>query len=231
MRFQAPSFWRVAGLALLLAGALLNAALAGDVGGTVTIRSKLHPRASGKGGGSTGSEPFGYSDSGDEAPRPLSSAQEVPFVVVSVVSSTLPATPRTLVMRQKGREFSPHVLVAPRGSTVVFTNEDPFFHSIYSESTAGRFSLPKYPRGKKESRTFSTPGPIELFCGIHSRMNAYIYITENDFFTQPAADGRFSLKGIPAGTYTLRFWHPRGALQTQRVTVPASGAVNVNVAL
>lgn len=205
-------------LALLILTALpCEIAWAGDIQGTVTIRSKLQPRATGESDGSGGE----YDD--DSSPS-LSRDQEAAYVVISLSGKNLPATARQYVVRQKGREFIPHVLPIVRGSSVLFTNEDPFFHSIYSQSPPLPFTLPKYSRAKKEVKTFDKTGVVEIFCSIHSRMNAYIYVAENDFVTLPAADRTYTLRNIPAGTYTLHIWHPRaGKQKSATVTVPASG--------
>jgi len=207
---------------------------AGDVEGTVTIVSPLRPRATGKvdpkADAGYGFGPGSKSD--DMAPvATLSRDQEVSYVVISVAGTNLPATPKTAVMHQRTREFMPHVLPVVRGSTVLFTNEDVFLHSIYSETPGARFILPKYGRGEKETRKVTTPGAIELFCGIHSRMNAYIYVTDNDYFTQPDKSHHYSLKNLPAGTYTLKVWHPRVRTMVTTVTVPASGTVKLNLTL
>lgn len=208
-------------------------AVAGDIVGTVTIKSALRARATGRTDTSTDSS-FGYGGGGttDDRPPTLSREQEVPFVVISVAGTNLPATPKsTYVMRQHQREFIPHVLPIVRGSSVMFTNEDPYLHSIYSETPGNQLFLPKYARGKKEVHTFTRSGAVELFCGIHSRMNAYIYVVDNDYYAQPGPDHRFAIRNVPGGTYILKIWHPRANPQTKTVTVPASGTVNLDLAL
>lgn len=235
MRFETTWRRRLVMAVLVLTLGIPASAFAGEIRGTVSIKSSLRPRATGK-ASSSGSDSggYGYGGSGsstDDAPPVLSRDQEIQYVVVSVVGKNLPATAKAYVMRQKTREFVPHVLPVVRGSTVVFTNDDPYLHSIYSESSGGPFNLPKYARGKKESRVFSTPGPVELFCNIHSRMNAYIYVVDNDYFAQPGADHRFTIANLPAGTYTLKIWHPRANPQSRTVTVPASGAATADVSL
>src|ERR671919_3221564 len=51
--------------------------------------------------------------------------------------SGAPAQPRPAVQTDigtSGKEFSPHVLVVPVGSTVSFSNYDPFNHNVFSLS-------------------------------------------------------------------------------------------------
>ena len=44
-----------------------------------------------------------------------------------------------------------------------------------------------------------------------------------------AADGAFTLRGVPAGTYTLTAWHERLGERTVEVTVPADGSARVEL--
>ena len=49
------------------------------------------------------------------------------------------------------KEFSPHVLVVPVGSTVSFPNHDPFNHNVFSLSEENPFDLGLYGRGEMRS--------------------------------------------------------------------------------
>ena len=46
------------------------------------------------------------------------------------------------------KQFSPHVLVVPVGSTVAFPNHDPFNHNVFSLSEENPFDLGLYGRGE-----------------------------------------------------------------------------------
>jgi plastocyanin len=222
--------------ATLLAGTVLPAR-AGDIAGSVTIKSALRPPAQGKaaakgyGSGPDEMAPYGSSgDSGEDTkPRTYSRQEELGFVVLYLTGSGLKATPEAAVMHQHGREFNPHVLVVPKGSTVQFTNEDPFLHNIYSPSTPNDFELPKYSNKMKEKKTFTRPGFVELFCSVHTRMNAYIVVVDNNYFAT-ATGGHFVIHNVPPGTYTLHAWHPRLSGEVRKsVTVPASGNVSLDI--
>lgn len=53
------------------------------------------------------------------------------------------------------------------GSTVDFPNDDPFFHNIFSLSSAATFNLGRYPRGRTRSQTFTKPGVVKVYYQIH----------------------------------------------------------------
>lgn len=225
--------------AAALAAFILSAAtpaLAGDVQGTVSLKSPVAPRAVGKkkvrGYGRTDySEGRRAEDEG--GPAPGAQVNELTYVVLYLepASGKLPATPRTVSMRQKSKDFVPHVLPVVKGSRVVFTNEDLILHHIYSTSKTDAFEIPKYSRGKSQGEQMDHEGVVEIFCGLHPRMNAYIVVVGNDFFTMADGAGRFTLKNVPAGNYTLKAWHPRLKAVSVPVQVPATGAVKKDVAL
>jgi len=127
----------------------------------------------------------------------------------------------------KGKTFTPRVVAVPVGGTVEFPNEDPIFHNVFSVSGENRFDLPLYKRPKSLPQTFQHPGVVRVYCNIHPQMSAVVLVRDNPYFTKAAADGSFTIDGVPAGKYKLTAWHDKGGETTQDVTVPAQGAVAV----
>ena len=118
------------------------------------------------------------------------------------------AAPDDPEMRQLSLRFEPRVLAIPVGTTVAFPNLDPVFHNVFSYSKTRRFDLGRYGKGKSKSITFDDPGLVEVFCDVHSSMQAFILIVDSDFVTQPGGDGTFVIDGVPEGPQTLVVWHP-----------------------
>jgi hypothetical protein len=56
-------------------------------------------------------------------------------------------------------------------------------------------------------------------------------VLENAWFTQPGADGSFTIPDVPPGRYTLKVWHERASEVSQEITVPAGGLSGVVVAM
>lgn len=50
-------------------------------------------------------------------------------------------------------------------------------------------------------------------------MNAYIAVMDHPYFAVTGSDGRFSLKGLAAGAYTLEFWHEYYGVLIKEVNV------------
>jgi plastocyanin len=153
--------------------------------------------------------------------------------VVYLESETLKgqnfATPTTHPMiDQKDLTFHPQVLPILVGTTVDFPNRDLLFHNVFSYSQPKEFDLGRYPTGTSKSVQFDRPGVVRVYCDIHSHMNATIVILENPYFVVPDDQGSYSIKNIPGGTYTVKFWCGRELVGSQSVTVKGGDAVIVN---
>jgi len=157
---------------------------------------------------------------------------EIRNVVVSLQG--MPATavaPKHYELHQEGELFLPHVLAIARGSLVDFTNEDPFYHNVFSLSRAGTFDLGRFPRGQSRTRDFSRPGLVKVFCHLHSDMSAVVLVFDHPWFTTPDDDGSFVLPNVPAGRHTVAVWHERVGEARRSVEVPAGGDATVEFEL
>jgi plastocyanin len=158
--------------------------------------------------------------------------REINNVVVYLQGMPAAAMPaRHYELRQEGELFLPHVLPIGRGSWVDFTNDDPFYHNVFSLSRAGTFDLGRYPRGQARSRQFSAPGLVKVYCHLHSDMSAVIMVLDHPWFTTPEPDGGFVLGNVPAGHRTVTAWHERIGEAKTDVSVPPGGTATVEFIL
>lgn len=134
----------------------------------------------------------------------------------------VPAEP--VKLDQQGCRYVPHVLGVRAGQPIEITNSDPTVHNVHSLPEAnGEFNFAQVRQGQTDIRTFTTPEVMVRFkCDLHGWMNAYIGVVEHPFFAVTAGGGRFELKGLPPGTYTIEAWHGKAGTQTQQVTIGAS---------
>ncbi len=168
-----------------------------------------------------------YKDDKRAATKPINEAQNVVIYVPGLKGTGKKVNGK---VSQKDRTFHPFVTAITQGSTVEFPNNDIIFHSVYSNSEARKFHLPEYPQGETRSIKFDRPGQVELFCAIHSHMNAHILVLENEYFVIPDQDGKFKLE-LPPGDHVVKAWHPRLGESVQTVSVPQQGAVQVKFSL
>jgi plastocyanin len=114
---------------------------------------------------------------------------------------------RTVVMDQRNQTYFPRVLPILKGTTVKFQNSDRVTHNVFSLSPVKAFDLGKITPNEFKNVIFDKPGIVEILCGFHSRMLAYIRVMEHPYFAVPDAQGKFIIKDITPGTYELRIWH------------------------
>ena len=133
-------------------------------------------------------------------------------------------TAMTTTIQLEKRQFSPRVRAVTEGSKVEFPNMDSFSHNVFSKAPDGAFDTGVYPRGRTKDQTFREAGIFPIYCNIHPRMTGYVMVLKTPLLAQAGQDGRFSVTGVPAGTYVLHAWHDRAAQEkTQTVAVTASG--------
>jgi hypothetical protein len=111
-------------------------------------------------------------------------------------------------LAQQGQMFQPRVLAVVVGTAVDFPNLDPIYHNVFSLSPTKRFDLGKYSRGHFKTVVFDHVGLVNVFCDIHSDMEAFVLVLPHRAFTRPDSAGHFELPDLPAGHYQLHVWHP-----------------------
>lgn len=203
-------------------------------GGTITgiVQARGKPGADDAAGGKYDSRKFKFAERVNyEALRdfvvyiegPLGTNAAVPAEPVQVVTKK--------TVSQKGAVFFPHVLPVVVGTTVEWPNEDEIFHNVFSISEAKEFDFGLYKKPEVKRIIFDKPGRVDIFCSIHSSMNCVVLVLENSFFAVADEKGRYSIVGVPPGTYQLKAWHERLPGQRRTITVPDTGEVRMDFTL
>jgi hypothetical protein len=147
--------------------------------------------------------------------------------------------------------FKPFMTAVRNGHAVEVINMDPVMHDIQGYETsleAGArvlFNTPlvmnhEHRRGDLHAIHNHAPGkslvgPIYLNkgrrtfymqCGFHAYMESWAMAVNNPYYALTDGEGKFSIDGIPPGTYQLVVWHPQtGPGVTKTVTVEPHGLV------
>ncbi|OFW27170.1 MAG: hypothetical protein A3H97_19950 [Acidobacteria bacterium RIFCSPLOWO2_02_FULL_65_29] len=134
---------------------------------------------------------------------------------------------------QKGCRYIPHVFGMRVGQKLEILNSDPTLHNIHATPKANsEFNTGQPIQGMKTEHTFASQEVMVPFkCDVHGWMNAYVGVLDHPYFTVTGADGKFALKGLPAGTYTIEAWHERLGATTQSVTLAAKETKDVSFTL
>ena len=131
----------------------------------------------------------------------------------------VPTTP--VVLDQSGCKYHPHVLGVMAGQTVQIKNDDMTTHNIHP--------TPKDNREWNESQPPSSPAIEKNFareeimlpvkCNQHPWMKMYINVVKSPFYAVTDKNGKYEIKGLPPGDYTIAFVHEKLGEQDQKVTV------------
>ena len=130
-----------------------------------------------------------------------------------------PSTP--VVIDQKGCMYHPRVFGIMVGQPLEIENSDSLLHNIKAMGKQNRpFNISQPAAGMTTNRAFTTPEVMLRFeCNVHGWMHAYAGVLPHPFFSTTGADGKFTIKNLPAGTYTLEAWHDAFGAATTTVTV------------
>jgi plastocyanin len=147
------------------------------------------------------------------------------LVWLEPVSGKVPRlTPATFAITTRSKVLVPHVLAIPVGSTVVFPNDDPISHNLFSLSSNNAFDLGLYRKGAGKSQKFSSPGVVNVYCNVHPNMSAVIHVMSTPYFSLADANGAFSLPNVPAGRYRLVAWNEQGGESDSPIEVSGTAA-------
>ena len=149
--------------------------------------------------------------------------QPAPNVVVQLMPAhpgavKSPAGP--VVIAQRDIHFVPYLTAVPVGSTVRFSNEDPYDHHLRSEPGGPFGNIPPArdfemrlaaeSGGKVASAEvkFDKPGIVVLGCHLHSSMRGHLFVSETPWVAVTDANGLATIADVPEGAADLRTWSP-----------------------
>jgi len=136
------------------------------------------------------------------------------------------APPSNQVVTQREKTFLPHVLAVPVGTTVQFRNDDRIYHNVFSIAKPNDFDAGIRATGATYTRTFNSPGAVEILCNIHSTMNGYVFVVDSPLYAKAQASGAFTIRGVAPGRYELAAWHEAASAITRKTIVVGPDGVH-----
>jgi len=215
---------RVFMVAALLGGVAGEAAAqGGTVQGTVTTRARA-PQAI--------RVTFDQRVCGNELPDQailVNAAGQLANAVVTLAGVKAKAPVREARVVNERCAFVPRVQVVAPGATVKTSSKDAVLHTTVVQQADGRqlFNVALPAPGIEISKTLNSPGIMRVGCSTHQWMRGWVVVTD-EMTAVTGADGRFTLSGVPPGTYELRIWHESLKAAPQKVTVAAGRTAEVH---
>ena len=126
--------------------------------------------------------------------------------------------------------YHPHVFGIRVGQPLEILNSDSTLHNIHALPKANaEFNNGQPIQGMKMTHVFTAKEVMVPFkCDVHGWMNAYVGVLDHPFFAVTDKDGKFSIKGVPPGTYTIEAWHEKLGTQESKVTLGAKETKEAN---
>lgn len=131
---------------------------------------------------------------------------------------------------QNGCRYVPHVVGVMAGQTIEFKNSDPTTHNIHPAPKNNReWNESQQPQVAAIAKTFSREEiMLPVKCNQHPWMRMYLNVVKHPFYAVTGKDGKYKIKGLPPGDYTLAFVHEKLGEQEQRVTLVAKDNKNID---
>lgn len=156
---------------------------------------------------------------------------ELADVVVSlkdVTGKSTGATAPPVVIDQKGCVYTPSIVAVQTGQKIIVKNSDTCIHNVHSKPTVDgneEHNDVQMPGGADLTYTFPKPEMFLKFqCDVHLWMFAWVTVVDSPYFAVSDKDGKFTIKNVPPGKYTIEANHRKLGVQTQEVEVKDGNA-------
>jgi plastocyanin len=152
------------------------------------------------------------------------------WVKAGLEGKQLPAPSAPATLDQKGCRYEPHVVGVMVGQELLIRNSDDLLHNIHAlpfENKEFNFGQPS--KGMEEKKTFAKQEVmVKVKCDVHPWMSAWVGVVAHPCFAVTDATGKFEIKGVPPGKYTVEVWQEKYKSVTADVEVKAGAAATAN---
>ncbi|HYG25142.1 MAG TPA: hypothetical protein VEH04_20430 [Verrucomicrobiae bacterium] len=141
---------------------------------------------------------------------------DVVVMLKNVSGKSTGASAKPVVLDQKGCIYTPQILAVQTGQKLLVKNSDPALHNVHTKPGAGSAN-------KEENRAQMQGGPdlpftfaasenfLKFQCDVHPWMFAWVTVVDHPYFAVTDKDGKFAIKDVPAGKYTVTALHRKAA--------------------
>lgn len=154
----------------------------------------------------------------------------VVYISEGLSSQTFDVPAEPAVMQQKGCQYEPHVMALRANQTLKVVNEDHTMHNIHPMPANNREWNKAEAAGATVEEKFAREEiGIPVKCNVHPWMRGYLAVFKHPYFAVTGKDGSFDLSNLPPGDYTVQAWHEKLGTVSQKITVAAGQAKNIEL--
>ena len=152
------------------------------------------------------------------------------YVKDGLGNRTFAAPTEVVTIDQSGCKYHPHVLGVMTGQTIKIVNSDPTTHNIHPTPADNReWNESQPPQAAALEKNFAREEiMLPVKCNQHPWMKMYVNVVKSPFYAVTGPDGKFEIKGLPPGDYTIAFVQEKLGTQEQKVTVAAKDSKTVD---
>ena len=134
------------------------------------------------------------------------------------------APPAPVVLDQKGCVYSPGILAVQTGQTIIVRNSDQCVHNVHTVPKENTMqNMVQMPGGADLTYTFDKPEDFLKFqCDVHPWMFAWVTVEDSPYYAVSDKNGKFTIKDVPPGQYTITAIHRKLGSQKLDVEVKDS---------
>ena len=118
------------------------------------------------------------------------------------------------------------------GQKIEVHNSDPTLHNVHAfQGKKTVFNMGQPAKARPIVKSIAADADVvKLKCDVHSWMVSYVVVAKSPFFAVSGEDGRFEIKNVPPGRYTIEAWHEKLGTKTAEVTVEEGKTAELPVA-
>ncbi len=151
---------------------------------------------------------------------------DVVVFLKNVTGQSTGASQLPVVLDQKGCLYQPQILAIQTGQKLLVKNSDKCIHNVDVQP-----SVPGNPKSNQMQTpgspdlTFAFPEPemfITFKCDVHPWMFAWVSVFDSPYYAISDKEGKFVIKNVPPGKYSVEADHRKLGMQTAEVEVKDS---------
>ena len=135
------------------------------------------------------------------------------YIKSGLEGKTFPAPAETPVIDQVGCLYEPYVSGVMVNQKFKIKNTDGFLHNVHAIPKLNKeFNFAQPVKDQVNEKSFDKAEVMVQFkCDVHPWMFAYACVVDHPFFAITDKDGKYTIKGVPDGKYTMEVYHRKAA--------------------